>query len=114
MKNANHKGPADLMYRGRMDEAAQVYLDVYVESVEIGDRYIGPLALSQLHFCVAGIETDVEPADATKRVEAMARDRLRESGVEFVEEDVILDVAIAKSYVLDAKERREKTLSQWV
>ena len=114
MKNANHKGPADLMYRGRMDEAARIYLDVYVESVEIGDRYIGPLALSQLHFCVAGIETDVEPADATKRVEAMARDRLRESGVEFAEEDVKLDIAIAKSYVLDAKEKREKVMSQWV
>ena len=114
MKNADHKGPVDLMYRGRMDEAVRIYLDVYVESVEIGDRYIGPLVLSQLHFCVAGIETDVEPADATKRVEAMARDRLRESGVEFIEEDVKLDVAIAKSYVLDAKEKREKVLSQWV
>ena len=114
MKNADHKGPADLMHRGRMDEAARIYLDVYVESVEIGDRYIGPLALSQLHFCVAGIDTDVEPADATKRVEAMARDRLRESGVEFAEEDVKLDIAIAKSYVLDAKEKREKVMSQWV
>ena len=114
MNNGDHNGPADLMRLGRMDEAAQIYLDIYVESVEIGDRYIGPLALSQLHFCVAGIENDLEPVDATKRVEAMARDRLRESGVEFVEEDVKLDISIAKSYVLDAKEKREKVLSQWV
>lgn len=114
MKNAEHKGPADLMYRGRVDEAAEIYLDLYVESVEIGDRYIGPLALSQLHFCVAGIENGVEPVDATKHVEAMARDRLRESGVEFAEEDVKLDIAIAKSYVMDAKEKREKNLAQWV
>ena len=114
MKRANHKGPIDLMQQGRIPEAAEEYLKLYVKSAKIGDHFLGPIALVQLHYCVAGMTPGVLPENATKHVEIMARERLREEGVEIVEESVRLDLSLAENNVLGEKEYADERNSQVV
>ena len=111
--------PVDLMMRGRMDDAAKMYLDTYVEAVEEGDRYIGPHLLSQLHYCVAGKEVAAKeigraPEDFTAEVERMVLSELRERGVDVDERMVQDDIAIAKNSIVAARKDSEKVLRQWI
>lgn len=109
MKNHERLGPVDLMMHGRMDKAAEMYLDVYPEVA--GDLLIGPHILSQLHLCVAGKEPGCAPEDATGEVEEMALRKLRECGADVDERIVKDEVAIARDMILASRERANKALN---
>ena len=114
MNGANHKGPIDLMQQGRIAEAAEEYLKLYVKSAKTDDHFLGPIALTQLHYCVAWMKPGVRPENATKHVEIMARARLREEGIEVAEESVRLDLSLAEDNVLGEKEYADEHNSQVV
>ena len=113
-KRERRDDPMDLMMQGRIPEAAEEYLKLYVKSAKTGDHFLGPIALTQLHYCVAGMTPGVLPENATKHVEVMARERLREEGVEIVEENVRLDLSLAENTVLGEKEYADEHNSQVV
>lgn len=101
-------GPVDLMMRGRMDEAAEMYLDAYPEVA--GDMFIAPHLLSQLHFCVAGKEPGIAPEEATAEVERMVLQKLRERDMNVDKRIVKDDIAIAKDILASSRKRAEKAL----
>ena len=106
--------PMDMMMQGRIDEAAEEYLKLYVKSAKTDGHFMGPIALTQLHYCVAGMKPGVRPENATKHVEAMARERLREEGIEVAEESIRLDLSLAENNVLGEKEYADEHNSQVV
>ncbi len=108
--------PVDLMLLGRMDEAAKMYLNLYLEAIEEGDRYIGPDLLSKLHFCLAGKETEFRrvPEDTTLEVEQMVLSELRNRGMGLDEQIVMDDIAIAKNNVVAARENSERLSRRWI
>ena len=55
--------PVDLMLLGRMDEAAKVYLDLYVKMVEEGDR-----SLTYSHNCTSAWQARVRNLGTSPKV----------------------------------------------
>ncbi len=107
--------PVDLMILGRLDEAAKIYLDTYIEMViEEGDAYIGPHLLSQLHLCVAGKEFGRIPEDSTGEVEQMVMHALYKRGLVDKKYIVKQDIQIAREYVVADRKEAEKELRRWV
>ena len=109
MKKHERSGPVDLMMQGRMDEAAELYLDVYPDVA--GDLLIGPQILSQLHLCVAGKEPRCAPEDATGEVEEMALRRLRECESDVDERIVKHEIAMARDIIKASRDRANKALN---
>ena len=108
--------PVDLMMLGRMDEAAEKYLDLYAEMVEEGDRFVTPLILSQLHFCVAGADKKTWriPESVSDEVEWMVLSELRKRGVEVDEPMVKDDIANARNNLVADREYAERLSQRWV
>ena len=111
--------PVDLMMLGRMDEATKMYLDSYVEAAKEGDRYIAPLMLSQLHFCVAGKEATTQkagraPEDFTDEVERLVMFELRERGIKMDARVVKEDIAMAKNSIVEDRKHAERESHKWV
>lgn len=109
MKKRERSGPVALMMQGKMDEAAELYLDVYPEVA--GDLLVGPQILSQLHLCVAGKEPRRAPEDATDEVEKMALRKLRECGADVDERIVKDEIAMARDMIIASRERANKALN---
>ena len=103
------RGPVALMLCGKMDDAAKMYLKLYADLVEEGDRFIGPHLLYQLHFCIAGKEPRRAPEDSTEEVERMVLHELRKREIDVDERIVTDDIAIAKNTVLAARKSFEKS-----
>ena len=109
MKNAERTGPGDLMLDGKMDEAAEKYLDMYAKFCLVNrDRFIGPYLLTPLHTCVAKIEGAKTFDEVSKRVESKIWEKARERGVEVdreLEMDVSDDISIAREQIKVAARR---------
>ena len=103
MKEFERTGPADLMFDGKMDEAAEIYLDYYAESCLVErDRFIGPYLLSALHTCVAHIKGGKTLDEVSKNLKSMIWEKARELGVEVdkeLEMDVSDDISIAREHI---------------
>lgn len=108
--------PVDLMMLGKMDEAAEKYLDLYVEMVEQGDRFVTPLILSQLHFCVAGTDKKAWriPESVSDEVERMVLNELHKRGVEVDERTVKDDIENARNNLVADREYAERLSQRWV
>ena len=102
--------PVDLMMMGRMEEAAERYLDLYMNALEIGDRYIGTFLLPKLHFCVAGQNPGTDPLSVGDEVEALVRDAIRERGISVDEQFLADDLAIAKLSLEADRKHSERIL----
>lgn len=108
MKEVKRNGPADLMFDGKMDEAAEKYLDLYGKFCLVKrDRFIGPHILSPLHTCVAHIKGKGGKTfdEVSKHIESMIWEKARELGVEVdkeLEMDVSDDISIAREHILAA------------
>ena len=109
MKEFERTGPADLMFDGKMDEAAEKYLDLYAESCLVErDRFIGPYLLSPLHTCVAHVKGGKTFDEVSKNLESMIWEKARELGVEVdkeLEMDVSDDISIAREHIKAAARR---------
>ena len=88
--------PVDLMLMGRMKEATDMYLDFYLEALEIGDRYIGTFLVAKMHFSVAGQNPGTDPESVTDEVESLVRDAAKARGLVVDEQFLADDFAIAK------------------
>ena len=108
--------PVDLMMLGKMDEAAEKYLDLYAEMVEEGDRFVTPLILSQLHFCVAGADKKTWriPESVSDEVERMVLSELRMRGVEVDERMVKDDIEDARNNLVADREYAERLSQRWI
>ena len=106
----------DLMMLGKMDEAADKYLDLYAEMVEQGDRFVTPLILSQLHFCVAGADKKTWriPESVSDEVERMVLSELHKRGIEVDERMVKDDIEHARNNVVADREYAERLSQRWV
>ena len=106
MKEVKRNGPADLMFDGKMDEAAERYLGLYGKfCLSKRDRFIGPYLLSPLHKCVAHTKGGKTFDEVSKNVESMIWEKARELGVEVdkeLEMDVSDDISIAREHILAA------------
>lgn len=105
--------PVDLMLKGRMRDATEMYLDFYLEALESGDHYIGSDLIAQLHFSVAGDRSGFAPEDVTEEVEQMVMGRLRERGIDVDEQIVQIvgdDIAIAKKGLSAGRKRSERSV----
>ena len=109
MKNTERTSPVDLMLDGKMDEAAEKYLNMYAKFCLVErDRFIGPYLLSSLHTCVAKIEGVKTFDEVSKRVESKIWEKARERGVEVdkeLEMDVSDDISIAREQIKVAARR---------
>ena len=118
MEKAKQAGPVDLMLDGKMDEAAEAYLDLYVEALAEGDRFIGPYLLSPLHSCVASVKGGETLDDVSQNVEAMIWEKAGERGVKRNKEtemDVSDDISIAREYMaFAAKGFAEDDGDDWI
>lgn len=106
--------PVDLMMLGRMDEAAAKYLEWYAEAREVGDAYIGPLLLKQLHLCVAGMEPGRIPEEVGEDVERMVTRDLRERGLDVDVQDVKGEVEAARQNLVADRKNAERISQRWV
>lgn len=109
MKKSKRADPADLMLDGKMDEAAEIYLDMYAKFCLMNrDRFIGPYILTPLHTCVARIESVKTFDEVSKSVKSKIWEKARERGVEVdreLEMDVSDDISIAREYIKVAARR---------
>ena len=109
MKEVKRNGPADLMFDGKMDEAAERYLHLYGKLCLVRrDRFIGPHLLSPLHTCVAHIKGGKTFDEVSKNLESMIWEKARELGVEVdkeLEMDVSDDISIAREHIKAAARR---------
>ncbi len=102
--------PVDLMLMGRMNDATKMYLDFYLESLEIGDRYIGADLVAQMHFSVAGENPGTDPESVTNQVEGMVMNALRKRGIDVDNQIVADDLAIAKKALAEGRKRSERSV----
>lgn len=118
MEKVKRASPVDLMLDGKMDEAAEIYLDLYVEALAEGDRFIGPYLLPPLHSCVASVKGGETLDDVSKNVEAMIWKKAGERGVKRnkeTETDVSDDISIAREYMaFAAKGVEEDDDEDWI
>ena len=102
--------PVDLMLEGRMNDATETYLALYLGALESGDRFIGADLISQLHFSVAGDDPGSEPEAVTEVVEQMVMSALRERGIDVDEQVVIDDIVIATKRLSAGRKRSEESV----
>ncbi len=102
--------PVDLMLEGRMSDATEAYLRLYLEALESGDHFIGADLIAQLHFSVAGDRSDSTPEDVTEAVEQMVMGTLRERGIDIEKQIVVDDIEIAKKGLLAGRKRSEMSI----
>ena len=102
--------PVDLMLMGRMKEATDKYLGIYMEVLEIGDRYIGPDLVAQMHFSVAGQNPGTDPESVTDEVESLVRRAAKERGIIVDEQFLADDFAIAKKSLEVGRKRSERSI----
>ena len=111
------RDPVDLMLEGKLQEATKLYLDLYVEAIEEGDRWIGRDLVTQLHYCIAGRIGEDEangegrsPEDVTKEVEEVILNELSLRGVRFDKSAITDDIEIASEDLRRARKRAEKSI----
>ena len=107
--NGRKPDPVDLMLMGRMKEATKKYLDIYMDALESGDRYIGPDLVAQMHFSVAGQNPGTDPESVSDDVERLVKDALLEREIHVDELVVADDLAIAKNILEAGRKRSERS-----
>ena len=111
------RDPVDLMLEGKLAEATKRYLELYVESLEEGDRSVGADIVIQLHYCVAGqseMITDKKhgrpPEDLAQEVEEVIFRELARRELHFDKSVIADDIAIATEGLRWQKKRAEKSI----
>ena len=109
--------PVDLMLEGRMHEAAERYLELYVDAVQEGDRSVGADLVAQLHYCIAGDSERVasnsegrSPEEVTKEVEKVILREFSRRELSFDKGLIADDIAIAVKGLLWQKKRSERSI----
>lgn len=113
----NQPDPVDLMLEGRMHEAAERYLELYVDAHEEGDRSVGADLVAQLHYCIAGeserVAGDSEgrsPEEVTPEVEEVILREFSRRNLSFDKGLIADDIAIAVQGLLWQRKRAEKSI----
>lgn len=121
--NMNHGRPADpvdFLLRGQPDQAANAYVDLYLEAARTGDRYVGSYILGSLAHALAALAAkEAEgltggagktPESALEDVEPLILRRARESGVSVDIELVRKDIGLARQGLRASKKRAEQSV----
>ena len=108
--------PVDLMLDGKLDEAADKFLQLYMEALEAGDFSVGRDLVAQLHYCLAGAK-DITlarqpPEQLTHEVGEAIFGELKRRGVDVDRHRGVIndDLAIAKEDVQSQRKRAEKSI----
>jgi hypothetical protein len=102
----------DLMLEGKLEEATDTCLRLYVDALEEGDRFIGTHIVTQLHFCIAGMEGGRAPLDVSVAVRKAILGELQRRGLDIDTMLVLDDIAIARELILTGKTEAEKSIER--
>lgn len=105
-------GPIELMMLGRVDEAAELYLDLYPEVA--GDMFIAPLTMSQLIRIAAHKEKVRANEDLLPKVEDTVLRAMDKRGVEIDKSLVKYDVALGLKSLEEDRKYAERKSRRWV
>ncbi len=106
-----NRAPVDLMLEGKLEEAEQEYLRLYLDALEGGDRFIGVDLVTQLHFCIAR-EEGRPPEEVTSVVKEVVLQALDRRGLSIDRSIVVDDVEAAHKGVLEGKRRAERSIER--
>lgn len=112
MTREERLGPIDLMMLGRVDEAAELYLDLYPEVA--GDMFIAPLTMSQLIRIVAHKEKVRANEDVLPKVEDTVLRAMEKRGVEIDESLVKYDVGLGMKSLEEDRKHADRMARRWV
>ena len=105
-------GPIELMMLGRVDEAAELYLDLYPEVA--GDMFIAPMTMAQLIRIVAHKEKVPANEDVLPKVEDMALRAMEKRGVEIDKDLLKYDVGLGLQDLEEDRKYAERKSRRWV
>ena len=113
--------PVDLMLEGKFQDAAETYLELYVEALTEGDEYVGADLLTQLHHCFAGMRGEPSPQDPRMMQwpspQDVAQDVREAIFLKFKARNLPIDeikitdnMAVARESLRSAKKRAERSI----
>jgi len=107
MTNYQLPDPVDLMLDGKFAEAAEAYVELYVDALNRKDLAIGPDLLMGLQYCVAAMAKNEPDARA---VELAVKEQLAERNVK-LDRHVKDHLQIANSMVKKARRRADRSVA---
>ena len=109
--------PIDLLLEGKVEQAIETYVDLYVDALLREDLFIGEDLATQLHLCLAAkrdraiSQGSREPEDLSEEVQHIIVGELKRRQLTFDERVVRDHVAAGKSAVRSARERSDKSVA---
>jgi hypothetical protein len=102
--------PLDLLVQGKYQEATKKYLELYLEALTTGDRFIGVDLLTPMHFSVAKGE---DPEASRGQIEQLIIRGLRERRIpvnDDLRQVIEDDLNSARSALESSRKRTERSI----